>query len=170
MSRELKRALYRLLMMVIAIVLKILIVQDIILVALRAVMGYNNISSLLAIIISSAVAGILIGELMLFRERDDLHCKQSAAEYFKTHELTRKASRNYILYESGELVDFILFASITLVLILAIYTVRIVTTDWQYIFEALIVCAVLIPTAISCELTEKYRLYYEWTHKNELEE
>lgn len=170
MSRDLKRALYRLLMLVIAIVLKILIVQDLFLVALRAVMGYNNLSSLLAIILSSLVTGILIGEAMFCHERDDPHCKQNAIEYFDTHEFSKKNSRRYILHERGELVDFIIFALITLVLIAAMYTVRVVTTDWKYAFEALIVCAVLIPTEIFCELFEKYKLYYEWTHKNEFEE
>jgi len=170
MSGELKRALYRLLMMVIALFLKIIVVQDLFIVALRAVFGYNNISSLLAIILSSVVTGVIIGEMMFCKERDNLNDKKAAIEYFSTHELTRRSSKRYIMKVNGEAMDFAIFGVALMIILVAIYTIRMITTNWMYIYEAAIVYVVVLAVSIICELWEKYKLYYNWLHPKEFED
>ena len=170
MTGELKRALYRLLMMIIALFLKIIVVQDIFIVITRAIFGNNNISSLLSIVLSSVVTGIIIGEMMFCKERDNAAEKKKAIEYFTAHELNAKSSRNYILKVNGQLVDYIIFAVALFILLMLIYTIRMITTDWKFIFEAVIVFVVALITTIMTELIEKHRLYYSWLHEKEFGE
>lgn len=170
MSGELKRALYRLLMMIIALFLKIIVVQDLFIVVTRAIFGYNNISSLLSIVLSSVVTGVIIGEMMFCKERDSVTEKKEAIEYFTSNELTAKSSRHYILKVKGQTMDFILLGAAMFILLMAIYTIRMITTDWKYIFEAVIVYAVAFSTAIVTELVEKHRLYYSWLHAKEFDD
>ena len=45
-----------------------------------------------------------------------------------------------------------------------------ITTDWKFIFEAIIVFVVALITTIMTELIEKHRLYYSWLHEKEFGE
>ena len=54
-----------------------------------------------------------------------------------------------------------------MLLLVAIYTVRMITTDWMFIFEAMISFVVILGVTILTELLEKYRLYYELIHRDE---
>ena len=170
MTDEIKRALYRLLMMIIALFLKIIVIQDLFIVATRALLGYNNVSSLLSIILSSVISGIIVGEMMYCKERDNVKEKREAIEYFNRHELTFKSSREYIMKVKGQSMDFVIYGVALLILILAIYTIRMITTDWMYIFEACFVYVFMLVTSIITELVEKHRLYYSWLHEKEFDD
>ena len=168
MGSSLKRLFYRLLMMVIALALKILVIQDIFIVIARSLMnGENNASSLTAIIISSIVSGIIVGEMMFCRMRDNVAEKKETLEYFSTREFNRKSCMKYILRERAEMLDFIIYGGALLVLLLAIYTIRMITTNGMFIFEALFVFVFMLISSIACELIEKYRLCDAWVNPDE---
>jgi len=170
MTGEIKRALYRLLMMIIALFLKIIVIQDLFIVATRAILGNNDVSSLLSIIFSSVIAGIIVGEMMYCKERDNVKEKREAIEYFTANELNKKSSKNYIMKVKGQSMDFAIFAVALLILVIAIYTIRMITTNWEYIFEAMFVYVFMFTSAIVTELVEKHRLYYSWLHEKEFDD
>jgi hypothetical protein len=60
-----------------------------------------------------------------------------------------------------------MYGVLLLLLLVAIYTVRMITTDWMFIFEAMISFVVILGVTILTELLEKYRLYYELIHRDE---
>ena len=168
MNNSIKRLFYRMLMMAGAIALKIIVIQDIFIVITRAIMdGENNASSLSAIILSSIVSGLIVGEMMFCRMRDNVNEKKETIEYFETREFNMKSCMKYILNVRGELMDYIIYAVILLVLLLAIYTIRMITTSWMFIFEALFVYVFMLITSVICELIEKYRLCDAWVNPDE---
>ena len=167
MSGELKRAFYRIFIMLIALFFKILIIQDVFMFLTRLVFGYNDFSSVLYIVLASATVGIVVGKAMVSREKNDPKSRRLAVEYFGKHTLTRKESARYIFKVNGEIMDFIMYGSLLLVLLVAIYTVRMIISDWKFIFEAIISFVVILGTTILTELFDRHRLYYELTHRDE---
>lgn len=167
MSGELKRAFYRIFIMLIALFFKILIIQDVFMFLTRLVFGYNNFSSVLYIVLAAATVGIVVGEAMVAKEKNDSKLRRLAVEYFTKHELTRKESANYIFKVNGETMDFVMYGILLFILLIAIYVVRMITTDWKFVFEALISFAVILGSTILTELLEKHRLYYELMHRDE---
>lgn len=154
-------------MMVIALALKILVIYDVFIVIMRALFDYNNFSTLLAMVLSSICTGVIIGEMMFCKMRDSGNEKSEALEYFEKHEFNKRSCMNYILTERCERMDYIIYACVMLVLLVLIYTVRMITTNWMYIFEALIVFVTVLISSIVCELIEKYRLCDSWVNPDE---
>ena len=70
MSGELKRAFYRIFIMLIALFFKILIIQDVFMFLTRLVFGYNDFSSVLYIVLAAATVGIAVGEAMVAKEKN----------------------------------------------------------------------------------------------------
>lgn len=167
MSGELKRAFYRIFIMIIALFFKILIIQDVFMFLARLVFGYNDFSSVLYIVLAAATVGIVVGKSMVTREKNDLKARRVAVEYFTKHPLTRKENANYIFKVNGETMDFIMYGVLLFILLALIYLVRMITTDWKFVFEAIISFAVILSSTILTELFEKYRLYYELMHRDE---
>ena len=170
MSRELKRSLYRIFIMLLALFFKILIIQDVFMFLTRLVFGYNNFSSVLYIVLAAATVGIVVGESMVSKEKNDPKARRAAVEYFTNHTLTRKESANYIFKVNGESMDFIMYGVLLFILLVAIYAVRMITTDWKFIFEALISFVVILASTILTEVLDKHRLYYELMHRDEFED
>ena len=167
MSGELKRAFYRIFIMIIALFFKILIIQDVFMFLTRLVFGYNDFSSVLYIVLAAATVGIAVGEAMVAKEKNDPKARRAAVEYFTKHTLTRKECARYMFKVNGETMDFVMYGVLLLLLLVAIFTVRMITTDWMFIFEAMISFVVILGVTILTELLEKYRLYYELTHRDE---
>lgn len=167
MSGELKRAFYRIFIMLIALFFKILIIQDVFMFIARLVFGYNEFSSVLYIVLAAATVGIVVGKSMVAKEKNDPKARRLAVEYFTEHPLTRKESSKYIFKVNGEVMDFVMYGVLLFLLLIAIYVVRMIMTDWKFIFEALISFAVIFSTTILTEVLEKYSLYYELMHRDE---
>ena len=102
MSGELKRAFYRIFIMLIALFFKILIIQDVFMFIARLVFGYNEFSSVLYIVLAAATVGIVVGKSMVAKEKNDPKARRLAVEYFTEHPLTRKESSKYIFKVNGE--------------------------------------------------------------------
>ena len=168
MYGELKRAFYRIFIMLLALFFKILIIQDVFMFLTRLVFGYNNFSSVLYIVLAGATVGIAVGEAMAAKEKNDPKARRLAVEYFGKHTLTRKECARYIFKVNGETMDFIMYGVLLFLLLIAIYVVRMIIADWKYIFEALISFVVILGASILTELFEKYRLYYCLMHRDEV--
>ena len=169
MSRELKRSLYRIFIMLLALFFKILIIQDVFMFLTRLVFGYNNFSSVLYIVLASATVGIVVGETMYAREKNNPRLRQNAIDYFAKHEVTFRESARYSLRTNGEIMDYVMYTVTLFIVLGAVYTVRMIVENWQYVFEALICFVVILATTVATELIKKNRLYYYLMHKDEFD-
>ncbi len=166
MSNEIKRAFYRVLIMILALCVKILVIQDLFIVTTRFIFGYNNTSALITILLSSVTVGIIVGEAMFYKERDNTETKLATVEYFSKRQFSLRTSTRYIMKTNAQMIDYIIYTIILFLLIAAIYMIRIVLMDWMYVFEALITFAVILVTTLATEIIEKYKLYRYWLHKD----
>lgn len=161
MKQRVKKIVYTAFVIWLMMFLRKIFIHSVILTAMNAILGAGLITSLLAIVVSAVVTGVIISYMMYRLYREDGEERRAFLKYFSENRFDKYADMEYILNMKEFREGLILFC-IALFIYIAFEFGLLLIISFMYIIDVMLIFGIVFGIELLFEIYARRKLHEKW--------